>query len=168
MEIIDLYDNNGNKLDKTYVRGDKYHKFNKNEHIPIVMLFIENSKGEFLMQKTSKIKGSVFGVTGGHIDKDEYRDDALIREVKEEIGYDIDLNEVKYLGHILTGVPIRFIYYLKKDIDISKCNLNKEEVESIRYMEVNEILNFIEEDLFIESHGICFNKILEFKKKNII
>ena len=129
MEVIDLYDDDGNKLDKTYVRGDKYHKFDKGEHIPIVMFFLENSNGEFLVQKTSEIKGSIFGMTGGHIDKDEERDNALVREVKEEIGLDVDMNEVKYLGHIITGVPIRFLYYLKKDIDLSKLVLDEEELE---------------------------------------
>ena len=168
MEIIDLYGDDGNKLDKTYVRGDKYHKFDKGEHIPIVMFFLENSKGDFLVQKTSEIKGSIFGMTGGHIDKDEDRDSALIREVKEEIGLDVDTNEVKYLGHIITGVPIRFLYYLKKDVDLNKLVLDEEEVESVRFMEVNEILNLIEEDLFIESHGICFNKILKLKDKKVI
>ena len=168
MEVIDLYDDDGNKLDKTYVRGDKYHKFDKGEHIPIVMFFLENSNGEFLVQKTSEIKGSIFGMTGGHIDKDEERDNALVREVKEEIGLDVDMNEVKYLGHIITGVPIRFLYYLKKDIDLSKLVLDEEEVDSVRFMEVNEILNLIEEELFIESHGICFNKILEMKDKKEI
>ncbi len=167
-EVINLYDDNGNKTEKTYVRGDKFHKFNRGEHIPIVMFFIENSKGEFLIQKTSKEKGNVFGVTGGHIDVNEDKESALLREVKEEIGLNLDMSEVKYLGHIVTGVPIRFLYYLKKDIDLNDFVLDPEEVDSVRYMEVNEILNFIEEDLFIESHGICFNKILEFKKKNII
>ena len=168
MELIDLYDKNGQKLDKTYMRGDKSRKFNKNEHIPIVMIYIENSKGEFLIQKTSKSKGSIYSSTGGHVDSGEEIDHALIREVKEEIGLDIDINEVKYLGHVITGAPIRFLYYLKKDIDLNDLKIDKEEVESVRYMCENEIDNLIEEKLFLESHAICFNKIMEYKRKGTI
>ena len=168
MEIIDLYDENGKKLDKTYLRGDRSYKFNKNEHIPIVMIFIENSKGEYLIQKASKEKGNIYSSTGGHVDAGEKIDDAIVREVKEEIGVDIDLKEVKYLGHIITGAPIRFLYYLKKDIDINEFKPDKEEVKYVKYMSENEINNLIEEGLFLESHAICFNKVLEFKQKGII
>ena len=168
MELIDLYDNDGNKTDKTYMRGDKSRKFNKNEHIPIVMIFIENSKGEFLIQKTSESKGSVYSSTGGHVDSGENIDDALVREVKEELGLDVNINEVKYLGHVITGAPIRFLYYLKKDINTNDLRIDKEEVEKVRYMSENEINNLIEEKLFLGSHAICFNKILEYKRKGTI
>ena len=33
----------------------------------VVIIFIENSKGEFLFQKTSKNKGSIWAVAGGHV-----------------------------------------------------------------------------------------------------
>ena len=168
MELIDLYDNNGKKLDKTYLRGDKSYKFEKNEHIPIVMIFIENSEGKYLIQKTSEAKGNIYSSTGGHVDAGEDIDSALIREIKEELGIDVDIKEVKYLGHFITGAPIRFLYYLKKDIDIDKCTIDKEEVKYIKYMSENEINNLIEEKLFLESHAFCFNKILEFKEKGII
>ena len=168
MEIIDLYDENGNKLNKTYLRGDRSYKFKKNEHIPIVMIYIENNNGEYLIQKASKEKGSVYSSTGGHVDSGEEIDAAIVREVKEEIGVDIDLKEVKYLGHIITGTPIRFLYYLKKDIDIKEFKPDKSEVKYVKYMSENEINNLIEEGLFLESHAICFNKILEYKQKGII
>ena len=168
MELIDLYDNDGNKLDKTYLRGDKKYRFHKNEHIPIVMIFIENSEGKFLIQKTSEAKGNVYSSTGGHVDSGEDKDTALIREIKEELGIDVDIKEVKYLGHFLTGAPIRFLYYLKKDIDIEKCTIDPNEVKYLKFMSENEINNLISEKLLLESHAFCFNKILEFKKKGII
>ena len=168
MELIDLYDSDVNRLDKTYLRGDKHYRFHKNEHIPIVMIFIENSEGKFLIQKTSEAKGNVYSSTGGHVDAGEDKDDALIREIKEELGIDVDIKEVKYLGYFLTGAPIRFLYYLKKDIDINECTIDSEEVKYLKFMSVNEINNLIEEKLFLESHAYCFNKILEFKEKGTI
>ena len=54
MELLDIYDNDGNVTGRTIVRGDKTAKLNENEHIAVAVIFIENDKGEFLIQKTSK------------------------------------------------------------------------------------------------------------------
>ena len=128
------------------------------------MIFIENDKGKYLIQKTSANKGSLYSTTGGHVSENETPDEALIREVKEEIGLDLDMNNVKYLGNIITGTPIRFIYYLKQNNDINDFTVQEEEVEYVKYMSENEILNLINEGLFLESHAICFNKFLDMKK----
>ena len=47
MEILDLYDDNGNLLNKTVVRGEHF----DNGNIMISIVFINNSNGEFLIQK---------------------------------------------------------------------------------------------------------------------
>ena len=62
MEIRDLYDENKNLTGETIFKG---------EQIPegrfgyVVLSFIQNSEGKFLIQKTSKEKGHVFATTGG-------------------------------------------------------------------------------------------------------
>ena len=53
MEILDLYDDYGNKLEKTIVRGDIPHN---NENIMLSIVFIKNSDGKYLIQKSSKEK----------------------------------------------------------------------------------------------------------------
>ena len=51
MEILDIYDNNGNTTGRTIIRGDKNAILNDNEHVAIAVIFIENSNGEFLIQR---------------------------------------------------------------------------------------------------------------------
>ena len=60
MELLNVYDNEGNLLDRVVPRGDKSVVLSDNEHIGVVVVFIENSKGEFLIQKTSVEKGSEY------------------------------------------------------------------------------------------------------------
>ena len=116
MELLSVFDNKGNVTDKIVVRGDKSVVLNDNEHIGVAVVFIENSKGEFLMQKASKEKGGEFSSTGGHVNSGETPLEAIKREVKEEIGIDIDNDYIVELGYLLYDMPLRYMFYLKKDI----------------------------------------------------
>lgn len=164
MELLDIYDSNGNVTGKTIVRGDKSVKLNDNEHIAVSVIYIENSKGEFLMQKTSLEKGGLYSSTGGHVCTGERPLDTIKREVFEELGVNISGDEVIELGFLLYDRPLRYMFYLKKDIDVDKVILQKEEVDFIKYMNIDEINKLIAENKITESHGIIFRKILEYKK----
>ena len=45
MELLDIYDNNGQATGKTIAREDKNAKLNDNEHIAVAVIFIKNSNG---------------------------------------------------------------------------------------------------------------------------
>ena len=51
MEILDLYDDYGNKLEKTIVRGDIPRD---NENIMLSIVFIKNSAGKYLIIKRKR------------------------------------------------------------------------------------------------------------------
>ena len=165
MELLNVYDNDGNLIDRVVPRGDKSVILSDNEHIGVVVVFIENSKGEFLMQKTSVEKGSEYSSTGGHVDAGETHLTSILREIKEEIGIQVEENELEYLGFLLYDKPIRFMYYLKKDINVEDIVTQEEEVDFVKYMSVSEIQDIIDKGEMTKSHGIIFNKILELKNK---
>ena len=165
MELLDVYDNNGNKTGKVVIRGDKSVKLDENEHIAVGVIYIENDNGEFLIQKTSKAKGDNYSSTGGHIDSGETPLESIKRETKEELGLDIDKENVVELGYLLYDKPIRFVFYLKKNVDVSDLKIQEEEVESVKFMSVDEINNLIDNGLMVESHAKIFNKVLEYRKK---
>ena len=165
MELLNVYDNEGNATDRVVPRGDKSVILNDNEHIGVVVVFIENSKGEFLIQKTSVKKGSEYSSTGGHVDAGETHLSSILRESKEELGIEVDESELEYLGFLLYDKPIRFMYYLKKDIDIKDIVVQEGEVEFVKYMNIDEIKEIINKGEMTKSHGIIFNKILELKNK---
>ncbi|MBR4178742.1 MAG: NUDIX domain-containing protein [Bacilli bacterium] len=163
MELLDVYDNNGNRTGRVVERGNKNEVFSDNEHIAVAIIFIENSKGEFLIQKTSK-ENKEYSSTGGHIDHNEDADSTIIREVKEELGVDITIDEVVKLGYRLFDFPLRFLYYLKKDIDVSKIKIQESEVEFVKYMSVEEIKDIIAKGQMNKGHAMLFNEILKYKE----
>lgn len=163
MELLDIYDDFGKTTGRVIKRGDKTVKLDKDEHIAVAVIFVENSKGQFLMQKTSKEKGGEYSSTGGHVNSGETPLESIKREVKEEIGIDIYNDEIVELGYLLYDMPLRYMFYLKKDIDIEDIIVQKEEVEYVKYMSAEEINKIIEDKQITESHAIIFKKIIEYK-----
>jgi 8-oxo-dGTP pyrophosphatase MutT (NUDIX family) len=164
LELLDIYDNDGNVTGKVVKRGDKSVIFNENEHIAVSIIFIENNKNEFLIQKTSHIKGGEYSTTGGHVRSGESPLEAIKREVFEEIGIDINLNDIASLGFYKIGMPLRYLFYLKKDIDIKDVKLQEEEVESVKYMDELEIIELINKGEFLESHALLFKELINKNK----
>ncbi len=166
MEKINLYDRNGNPTDIVIDRKDKSYPLTENEFIPTSIIYIENSKDEFLMQQTSLNKGGKYSSTGGHVDSGETPLLAIIRETKEEIGVDVTKEELKYLGYIVDGKVLRFIYYIKKDVDINVVIVQKEEVSDVLYMSVDKIKELHNKKQMLESHYKVFEKVLEYLEEN--
>ena len=163
MELLDVYDDNGKITGRTIVRGDKTAILNEHEHVAVAVIFMENDNGEFLIQKTSKEKGGLFSSTGGHVDSGETPLEAIKREVKEEIGVNIANDDIEEYGFLSYDKPLRYIFYVKKNIDINDIKVQKEEVDYVSYMSVNEIINLIETDNMLKSHGIMFNEMMKRK-----
>ena len=117
--------------------------------------FIFNNKGDVLLQKRSankKLWPNLWDVTaGGHVLAGEFGSQALIREIREELGIDVTEEEVKYLvGSTSINIKGNIInkhfnecYIVTKDIDISKIILQEEEVSDIKWFKKEEILNKI-------------------------
>lgn len=162
MEYLDVYDNDGNITGRKIIRGDKTAVLNDNEHIALSVIFIENSTGEFLIQKTSKEKGGEFSFTGGHVDSGETPLEAIRREVKEELDVDIT-GTIEEYGFLSYDKPLRYLFYLKQDINLKDISVQKEEVDNVKYMSVFKIKELIENDEMLKSHGILFNEILKRK-----
>lgn len=158
MEYLDIYNEKKEKLNKKIKRGDK---LLGNEHILVAVIFIENSEGKYLIQKTSKEKGEKYATTGGHVLSGETPKTAIIRETKEELGLDVSNENIIYIGDLLFGIPFGEIYYLKKDLDIAKLKLQQEEVEQVEYLTKTEILKLIETEKMVKSHGLMFKKMLD-------
>ena len=165
MELLDIYDNDGNRTGRKIVRGDKTVKLNEGEHIAVGVIFIENDRGEFLIQKTSKEKGGEFSTTGGHIDSGETPLSSIKREVLEELGINIDNEKIEEYGFMLFDMPLRYLFYLKKNINIEDVKVQEEEVDYVKYMSVEEINKLIESGEMLKSHGILFNELM--KRKSV-
>lgn len=146
MEMHELVDKNGENTGKvlTHVEARNLDNVPKGYYLHIVGVIIINSKNEVLLQKRSRfkrVKPSVWGVCGGKIDYGETSIDAGVRETFEEIGVKLNKENLKILSK--QPIPEEKIYctnyYIKQDVDIDKCVLQKEEVEEVRYFKIDEL-----------------------------
>ena len=167
MELLDVYNDNGEKTGRVVERRKDNH-FEEGEHIAVAIIYIENSKGEFLIQKTSLEKDGIYSSTGGHVDHGEEPIDSIKREVLEELGIDISSDDIIDLGYLLFDFPLRFVFYLKKDINLDDITLQKEEVESVYYMSVDEIRKLIDNGLMHKAHAKVLERVLEYRNNKTI
>lgn len=143
-EYTDLYDENKNLTGEKFFR-EKGTKLivPKGRYSVVVLVFIENSKGEFLFQMTSKRKKNVWATTGGHVKSGQTSKEAVIEEIKEELGIDINEDEVKLFKTYKYDDAFKDVFYIKKDIDINSLTYEKDEVEYVKYLTKDEILDLI-------------------------
>ena len=165
MERRDLYDINRKPTGETIFKGEK---IPLNRYIIVVLSFIQNSKGEFLVQKRSKQKDGKFGSTGGHAKTGENSIEAIISEIHEELGLTVLPSELNliYSGREDTERVFFDIYYLKKDFDIESLTLQKEEVDFVEWDSIEKINELIANNLFLENHVEEFYRMMDILKIN--
>ena len=139
----------------------------KNEEIPegyfilMVVAFIENNEGLFLIQKRSAIKGGEWAFTGGHPKSGENSKEGLYTEIKEELGIDainpILFKEAKGKNTFCD------LYYLKQDIKLEDIIKQDEEVEEVAYASKEEIEDLYNKGLFKKGHYMMFMDLLKYK-----
>ena len=112
MEYRDLYDLNRNLTGEKILKGEE---IPNNRAILMVVIFIENSKGQFLMQKRSKEKGGLWATTGGHPKTGETSLEGIIQECKEELG--ITISNPILFKKASGKQAFCDLYYINKDVD---------------------------------------------------
>lgn len=147
MEYLNLYDREGNLTNEKGIRGVKTDKLKG-----ISMIFIENSKGEFLIQKTSSSRNSDFSTTGGHVTYGSTFFETIINEVREELGIDITNEKIIEVNTYIWTCYIQKVYYLKKDIDIKDITIQKDEVEYVQWLSKEAIDKLIKNKEFREGN----------------
>lgn len=146
MEYWDVYDKNLNKMNKIVKRKDK---LNNDEFHIVVNAWIKNDNEEFLISKRVKNKshGGKWETTGGSILSGEGALEGVIREVKEELGVDLNKKDAILIGktrrYFKNCPDILFVYLFKYNIDINNVIKQDEEVDDVMWASKEEILEFI-------------------------
>lgn len=167
MEKRDLYDINKKLTCETIYKNEK---IPANRYILVVLVFIQNSQGKFLIQKRSKQKDGKYASTGGHPKTGETSIDGMITEIKEELGLTVKPEELELIFSGQENVKQVFfdIYYMRKDFNISDLKLQKEEVDFVEWLSFKEIETLIKKDLFLESHAEELYRLKEiFEKRGV-
>lgn len=151
-EFFDILNENGEYLNEVQTRH-KCHK--EGLWHKAIAVFIINSKGQVLLQKRSsnkKMWPNMWDITsGGHVLSGEFGFQAAIRETKEELGVNLDREDITFIGSVISNNKKNDIldkhfneyYIVNKDIDETKLKLQKEEVSEVKWMDKQEIINRI-------------------------
>jgi 8-oxo-dGTP diphosphatase len=159
MEIWDILDRQGNLTGKTIVRGEE---LKEEEYHLVVHIWIMNSKGEFLIQKRAevvKIMPGMWAATGGSVLAGEDSKAAALREVKEELGIDINGENLIKIERVLRKHNFGDVWFIKENVNLENLELLEEEVSDAKWMTKDEIKIMIDKGEF-HDYGVDYFKNL--------
>ena len=151
MEYIDIFDANNNPTgeikEKTQAHEDG--NFHRTAHI-----WIMNDKKELLLQKRSATKKShpnCWDISGaGHIRAEETVIEGAIRELKEELGVEVEEKDLQYIATIKTtknpkNMEFQYVYLLKYNNQVEEYIFEDNEVSEVKYVHFEELEKMVEE-----------------------
>lgn len=148
MEYLDILDENGNKTGEKDTR-ENIHKLGLLHSE--VAAFIYTDTGKVILQKRKSNKATyagVWSVTGGHVLAGENNEEAIIREIKEELNLNIEKEKVifvtTYKSKKVKDDVINNKFFSIYNVEISEnqfetIEIQKEELEDIKLFSIEEI-----------------------------
>ena len=158
MELVDLYDENRVPLGKT---AERYGKKGPGEYRMVVHVCVFDRQGRMLIQKRQPFKKGWSGLwditVGGSATAGEDSQTAIMRELWEELGISIDLQNIRPHLSVQFDQGFDDMYLIKKDVDLSALTLEYEEVEEVKWATLDEILSMMDAGAFIpyQKHLLC-------------
>ena len=159
-EKLDLYSRDREPLNKTITRGDQI-KFD--EYFIVVLAIIINRKNEILLTKRSMNKMIAPGLwecSAGSVISGETSKEAVLREVKEEVGLDLNNSNYEFIDSFYEeGNAIFDIWFFMKDFIIEDIVLDNNEVDKAILLKLKDLESFINNNeitnSLIEVLNIC-------------
>lgn len=155
MEILDVLDENGNY---TGIKEERKNVHEQGLYHMHVGAWIMNEKGEILLEQRAsnkKVDPNKWARIGGHVDAGEKPIQAIQREILEEIGVKIPLENFIVLETDKSDVYDsnkkiynRYFsrsYFAFVEYKIEEYNIQKEEVKALKYITIEEMIKAKEE-----------------------
>lgn len=147
-ELIDIYDKNNKPLGtkKSIAEIHKDGSWHRSAHV-----WIYNHQGQVLLQlraKNKRLFPFMWDISAaGHTDSGEDPLSTALRETKEEIGLtvladDLDFFKIKKYQIVYKKIKNNefcYIYFLRFDGKADNLKLQKEELESVRFLSIKKI-----------------------------
>ena len=150
MELVDLYDENRVPLGRV---AERHAKKAPGEYRMVVHVCIFNGLGQMLIQQRSPEKTiwpELWDVSiGGGVDAGETSRPGAVREVGEELGYDLDLIGLRPAVTVNFEGGFDDFFVVTRDLDLGDLRLQKEEVSDVRWATLEETLAMLENGQFI-------------------
>lgn len=156
-EILDLYDDNFNNLNKTIIR--RVDEIPDGANIMQSYILIKNSN-QILLEQFTKRNNYKWGLPGGHLKTKETPEQALNRELKEEL----NITNISYKKIETIKFPynkyIFNVFYSKENIDTNNLKFQKDEILQVKWFTKEEINKLIKEEQIPRGYAYILNKYL--------
>lgn len=103
---------------------------------PAVMVLIQR-ENELLLARSAHFKHGIYSALSGFIDIGETAEQAVHREVKEEVG--VEITELKYFGSQSWPFPNSFMVAFKAEYLRGEINIDSNEIEDARWFHLNNL-----------------------------
>lgn len=147
-EKLDVYNIDKKRTGKVIERKQGV-TLNKGEYMISVQCWIVNREGKILLTQRSlnKNNGGKWEPTGGLVISGETSKQGIKRELKEEIGLEIEDNKIRLIKEIVEENEnlnfFRDIYLIKEDINLDELSFNDEVIDA-KYVTIEEFSKMIE------------------------
>ena len=155
-ELIDIYDAQRNRTGKTIPRAGAFLK--EGEFMLYVLAIVQNAEGKYLITQRSMDKSWAAGwweVTGGGVLAGETSAEAVVREVREEVGLDVS-GEPLVPVHAYTNVDLKSgdnyivdIYHFHLDVSERDVALQDSEAIGCTFATWDDICRLADEGVFL-------------------
>lgn len=144
MEVIDLYDRNKRKLNKTFIRGKD--RLSAGEYYLLEQVWIVNKDNEILLTQRNENKsyGGFWEPTTGHVKTKESDVSGALRELKEELGVVVGSEDLIYKKYIIVDNKIIDIWILNKNIKLDEIVMKIDEVTNVKYVSICEFKEMLQ------------------------
>ncbi|MEE0955004.1 MAG: NUDIX domain-containing protein [Eubacterium sp.] len=154
MEYFDVVDQEGNPTGLTVSREEAHAEGIRHRTAHIWIVRKEGRRVQVLLQKRSQNKDSFPGQydtsSAGHIQAGDQPLESAIRELGEELGIHAGPDDLAFIGNfdivyskefhgkMFRDNEITFVYLYKLPVEIDKLTLQKEEVESVAWFDLEQ------------------------------
>ena len=144
MELLDVLDEDGKVTGKTEDKDIIHAKGLWHKEVEV---WIVNQEGKILIKKQAPNK---YSITAGHVESGENVEDAMVREIKEEIGMKCKKEDLKLIliakhqSYRGDNNAFRYGYFLKTDKKISDFIRQEKEVSELKYITIEELKEVVE------------------------
>lgn len=157
-EILDLYDNNFNRLNKTIIR--RVDEIPNGTNIMQSYILIKN-EDKYLLEQTTERNNYKWAIPGGHVLTGETPEVTLKRELEEELG----IRDIKYKKVDTIKFPynnyIFNVFYSNTIVDINLLKLQPDEVIKVKWYTKEEILELIENDMIPRGYAYILKNYMK-------